>query len=155
MLPVRISADYWLRRLTYVKLLLNNRRRNVGKVPSNKFRHQFFKWPHASIYNPAVSRDGAAIAAIQICNDTGCARFSSMHGSNYSTTLHSPYLRTHWELPHSARRHLSHAINTLLLHVDVLLVQHGEGGYIRNIFFKAVFGTIIMLYYLSFTTPHE
>jgi hypothetical protein len=79
-------------------------------------------------YTPAVSRDGAAIAAIQIYYDRGCMRFSSMHPSNYSIRLHSPCLRTHWELPHSARRHLSHAINTLLLHVEVLLVQHGGGG---------------------------
>ena len=124
---VRISVDYWLRRRTYLKLLLNNRRRNVGKVPSNKFGYQFFKWPHAPLYTPAVSRDGAAIAAIQICNDKGCMHFSSMHHSTCSLRLHSPYLRTHWELPHSARRHLSHAINTLLLHVEVLLVQHGGG----------------------------
>jgi len=69
--PVRISADYWLRHLTYLKLLLNNHRQNVGKAPSNKCRYQFFKWPHAPLYTPAVSRNDAAIAAIQICNDTG------------------------------------------------------------------------------------
>ena len=152
--PVRISADYWLRRLTYLKFL-NNRRRNIGKAPSNKFRYQFFKFPHAPLYTSAVSRDGAAIAAIQICNDTGCMRFSSMHRSNYSIRLHSPYLRTHWELPHSVCRHLSHAINTLLLHVEVLLVQYGGGGYVLNIFSKAVFGARIMRYHSSFNMPHK
>jgi hypothetical protein len=54
--------------------------------------------------------------------------FSSMHRSNYSIRLHSPYLRTHWELPHSARRHASHAINTLLLHVVLLVISVWGGG---------------------------
>jgi hypothetical protein len=31
--PVRISADYWLRRLIYFKIMLSNRRRDVDKVP--------------------------------------------------------------------------------------------------------------------------
>jgi hypothetical protein len=159
--PVRISADYWLRWLIHFKVLLSNRRRNVGTVPSNKFRCQTFKLPYAPICTPTVSRDSAAVAAIKICSESGCMRFSSMYCSNYAIRLHSPYLKTHYKLFHSARRHASHATNTLLLHVEVLLVKNREGGgvaegetYILNAFFKTAFSArIIAVSFIPYHAP--
>jgi hypothetical protein len=105
---------------------------------------RIFKWPQAPTYTASFSRNNAAIAVIPICGDSRCMRFSTMYCSNYSIRLHSSHLNT--LATHSALTHASHATNTLLLHVEVLLVENWArgGGYNLNAFFEAAFNARII-----------